>query len=101
MVWTSSDTDLAQIVDGTVQLASATGKSLTLTLTYGEKSKSFDFIINKKNSGVEDLNANPIISERYFDLHGIEVVNPSKGNIYIVKTVYQDGTATVDKKLVK
>ncbi len=98
MTWSASDTDLAQIQDGNVILADATDKPLTLTLTYGNKTKSFDFVINKKSSGINDIFANPVVSRRYYDLRGIEVVNPSAGAIYIVKTVYQDGSSTTIKE---
>jgi len=51
--------------------------------------------------GVGMLSAvSPVVSERYFDVSGVEVLNPSTG-LYIKRTVYADGSLTVEKKIIK
>lgn len=53
-------------------------------------------------SGVKEIeaSASDIVSTRYFSISGVEVKNPSKG-IYVVTTVYADGTVKNTKAVLR
>lgn len=51
---------------------------------------------------VDYLNANdPVVSTRYYNLHGVEIVKPTENGIYIKQSVLQSGKVVVNKEYVK
>ncbi|HOG05798.1 MAG TPA: InlB B-repeat-containing protein [Paludibacter sp.] len=51
---------------------------------------------------VDYLNANdPVVSTRYYNLHGVEIVKPTENGIYIKQSVLQSGKVIVSKEYVK
>ena len=51
---------------------------------------------------VDYLNANdPVVSTRYYNLHGVEIVKPTENGIYIKQSVLQSGKVVVSKEYVK
>ena len=98
--WTASDPELAVISGGTVSLAAADNRKLTLSCTDGDRVKTFDFTINTQ-SGVDVVEIREIIERAYFTTDGIPVRNPEKGTVCVVVTRYADGTAETVKAVIR
>ena len=70
---------------------------------YGcQAEKEFKLVITKL-TGISDVLDNGKVAETrtFYNLEGVEVVNPEAGQFYIVKTKYTDGTESVSKVLLK
>ena len=53
-------------------------------------------------SGIDDVEAaGEAVSVEYFDLTGRQVAKPAANTLYVVRTVYSDGTVVTAKQLVK
>lgn len=78
----------------------ASGKVL-LTCTYKGMSKSYALNVNYTEvSGIDESFAGKEVkSTQLIDLQGRTVREPEAGAIYIVKTVYTDGTMKIEKKI--
>lgn len=59
--------------------------------------------INITSSGIEDAIAaeREAVSREYYDMSGRRVSTPAASSLYIVKTVYSDGSVTTEKRLMK
>lgn len=81
-------------------IPTASGKVL-LTCTYKGMSKNFTLDVNyTATSGLdEQFSGKEIKSTQLIDLQGRTVVEPEAGVVYIVKTVYTDGTMKIEKKI--
>lgn len=80
--WTSSDEEVATVADGVVT-AVALGNA-TITLTVGNVSATCEVNVSLQ-SGISEMttdNAAP----RYFNMQGIEIANPEKGQMVIVRS---------------
>lgn len=56
-------------------------------------------LYEKDSSGIElNESQNEIILTEYYDIHGVRVINPSKG-IVIKRTVYNDGNEKLEKQI--
>ncbi len=56
----------------------------------------------KLAGAVDYLDANdPVVSTRYYNLHGVEIVKPTENGIYIKQSVLQSGKVVVNKEYVK
>ena len=88
-----------KIEDGKA-VPAASGKVL-LTCTYKGMSKNYELNVNYTGtSGVDESFAGKEIkSTQLIDLQGRTVVEPEAGVVYIVKTVYTDGTMKIEKKI--
>ena len=98
--WRASDPELAVISDGTVSLAAASNRKLTLSCTDGDRVKTFDFTINTQ-SGVDVVEMREIIERAYFTTDGIPVRNPEKGTVCVIVTRYADGTTETVKAVIR
>lgn len=108
----------SSVEESTLEGASATGKDLSHTFT-GLSNRTYTYTIkgySAKNeltiyhtgqfdvatSGIDDLEAAAeVVSVEYFDLTGRQVTNPAADTLYVVRTVYADGTVKTEKQLVK
>ena len=55
------------------------------------------YVINPRESGVSEVAADAeLVSKKYYDLNGLEVKDPANG-IYILRSVYSDGTVKAEK----
>lgn len=92
-------TDKLTIEDGCA-LPNGNGK-IILTCTYKNVTKNFLISVNGVDTGVGSIDASKDVkSVTYIDLNGQSTLNPVSGQVYIVRTVYNDGTINVAKKLV-
>lgn len=98
--WSVSDSGLAAISDGKVEIYPASGKKLTLECSDGDRTKCFDFIV-KKQAGVDTVEVREIAERSYFTLDGIRLYNPEKGSVCVVVTRYADGTVETEKAVVR
>lgn len=59
--------------------------------------------INLSSSGIEDAVAaeREAVSREYYDMSGRRVSTPAASSLYIVKTVYSDGSVTTEKRVMK
>ncbi len=104
LVWTSSDN--IQFVDSEPGLAVPveTGDAWVKVASPDNKwEKTINLVVKTKTSSIDDsiADAKDVISVTYYDLQGRQVVNPADGGIYVVRTVYADGTVSVEKTVVK
>ena len=94
--WNKIELDLSHLVGETVQL-----RWVAQVINY-----AYVFIDNisfDEKSGVQNVNidANDIVSCTFYDTLGREVTNPQHGVLYLVKTVYSDGSVKASKILIK
>ena len=96
--WTVSDN--LSISEGKVY-AKAAGPA-TITKTTGKFSRTYNLVVAEV-TGVSDVTASKAIAARYYyNLNGIRVAEkPSDAGVYIMQTVYTDGTTSAAKVLVK
>lgn len=75
--------------------------NLKLTCTYKGIPKNFLITVNGIDNGVDGIDAGKEVkSISYIGLDGQITADPVSGQVYIVRTVFTDGTMTVAKKLV-
>ena len=96
--WTVSDN--LSISEGKVY-AKAAGPA-TITKTTGKFSRTYNLVVAEV-TGVSDVTASKAIAARYYyNLNGIRFAEkPSDAGVYIMQTVYTDGTTSAAKVLVK
>lgn len=80
--WSTSNPDVATIDNGTVT-AVANG-TCTITLTVGEASATCAVTVAIE-SGVADINIDSNSPVRYFNMQGVEIANPAKGQMVIIR----------------
>lgn len=80
--WTSSDESVATVEDGVVT-AVALGNA-TITLTVGSVSATCEVNVSLQ-SGINEISTDNV-APRYFNMQGIEIANPEKGQPVIVRT---------------
>lgn len=89
----------AFVFDGGRAIPRAKG-DVILTCTHKGMSKNFFLTVNGTTSSVdEEVATSEILSVEYIDLQGRRVAEPQRGEVYIVKTTYVDGTSSVAKKI--
>ena len=100
-VWTSSPN--LEINGNDVTLKNTTSpEAATLTLTVGKLTRTYDLVIARQVTGVDANLAGKAVAKRtYYNVSGIEVVNPTKGQILIEKVTYTDGTTSARKVVYK
>lgn len=81
--WSSSDESVATVDNGTVT-AVADG-TCTITLTVGNLKAECQVNVAIQ-SGVTDINIDNNADVRYFNLQGIEITNPAKGQMVIIRS---------------
>lgn len=96
--WTVSDN--LSISEGKVY-AKAAGPA-TITKTTGKFSRTYNLVVAEV-TGVSDVTASKAIAARYYyNLNGIRFAEkPSDAGVYIMQTIYTDGTTSAAKVLVK
>lgn len=101
-VWTSLHPDVIT-VDGTTATPKGTGQAvIQCSDKDGKHTKQFILTVDATQSSIDDLFAGKEVkSVMYIDLSGRQVETPAPGNIYVVRTLYTDGTIQVSKMLVK
>ncbi len=53
------------------------------------------------NTGVDQIDGKEVKERVYYSTNGLLLLNPAPGQMVIVKTIYTDGTATVERKLMR
>lgn len=101
--WSSSDNLL---LDGNnVRLNNeSVGEKATLTLTAGDLSRSYELVLNRDASGISLVPGatSKAVSRTLYDTTGRKVEGQvGAGSVLIEKTVYEDGTSTTRKIVVK
>lgn len=62
----------------------------------------FSLTLIKEIAGVEGIESNTTaVSSRFYGIDGVEVLNPAKGSIVIEKTLMDNGSVKVSKKVVR
>ena len=79
--WSTSDESVATVADGLVTLV-ADGNA-TITAKCGEFTVTCSVIVDSTNVGIEAIEAGDDVKARYFNLQGIEVINPAEGRMVI------------------
>ncbi len=79
--WSTSDESVATVADGLVTLV-ADGNA-TITAKCGEFTVTCSVIVDSTNVGIEAIEAGDDVKARYFNLQGIEVINPAEGQMVI------------------
>ena len=89
-------------IDGGRAVPTASGKVM-LTCLYKGFKKDFTVVVDyKEQSSVEESFAGKEVKEVVLiDLQGRAVVTPEPGQVYIMRTVFTDGTMKVEKKIAK
>ncbi len=89
-------------IDGGRAVPTASGKVM-LTCLYKGFKKDFTVVVDyKEQSYVEESFAGKEVKEVVLiDLQGRAVVTPEPGQVYIMRTVFTDGTMKVEKKIAK
>ncbi len=89
-------------IDGGRAVPTASGK-VKLTCLYKGFKKDFTVVVDyKEQSSVEESFAGKEVKEVVLiDLQGRAVVTPEPGQVYIMRTVFTDGTMKVEKKIAK
>ncbi len=87
---------------GKITINSTGNYTITLTRTGGGAVNLKNMILTPSiNTSIDFINDGAtLLSEKYFTLQGVEISEPVFG-IYIVKRIYDNGTVTIDKKIVK
>lgn len=100
-VWTSSPN--LEINGNDVTLKNTTSpEAATLTLTVGKLTRTYNLVIARQVTGVDTNLAGKAVAKRtYYNVSGIEVVNPANGQILIEKVTYSDGTTSARKVVYK
>lgn len=100
--WSSDCADLA--IQGSEATFSKTfsGK-IVLTAKAGDLSKTYELVANNAQSGVSDITADDtdIVSRRWYNAAGIEVLDPVPGTFYLVRELHADGRTTVAKRVAR
>ena len=96
--WTVSDN--LSISDGKVY-AKVTG-SATITKTTGKFTRTYNIMVAEP-TGVSEVTTSKAIAARYYySVNGVRFAEkPSNAGVYIMQTVYTDGTTSASKVLVK
>ena len=77
-------------------------RSATLTLTVGKLTRTYNLVLARQSTGVDSNLAGKAVAKRtYYNVSGMQVVNPAKGQILIEKVTYTDGTTTARKVVYK
>jgi hypothetical protein len=102
-VWTASS-NLA--IDGnTVTLKNSLSvEEATLTLTVGDRTRTYNLTLNRKPSGVNELNneGKTVLRRVYYSLDGSVISgNPESNTVVIERIEYTDGTCTTRKYVAK
>ena len=101
VVWTANIP--AIVFDGDkAKFTEAYNGAFTVTKSAGDLSAVYE-LSGAFQSGVDDITADDIVSETYFNAAGIEVAKPAvaDGSVYIVVLKHSDGSTTVVKKVSK
>ena len=61
---------------------------------YIEKNSNTTLINSPVVTAVDDINASEVVSVKYYNLMGVEVMNPAAGEIVIARKQYANGTST-------
>lgn len=82
-----------------VKLGPAT---ITVKTSDGKLSRTFHVTVNDVTGvGEQGIDEPVVISRTYYDLQGVELINPAPGTMVIIRIVYADGTATTTKAVVR
>ena len=107
--WTAIDpaTGIAStaltIKDGVAKPMADANVLLTVASKDGKFHKDFILVLKpSQSSNIDtDFSGKEIREVIYFDLQGRQTVQPQAGQVYIVRTVYTDGSMQVTKALVR
>lgn len=108
-VWTATDpatgaTSSAIVIkDGIAKPVADANVTLTVTSANGMLHKDFVLVLKPSQSSNIDIDFSGKTVERvtFIDLQGRETTEPVSGQVYIVRTVYTDGTMQVTKAVVR
>lgn len=77
----------------------AVGKA-RLYCEYKGMTKSFDLNVTAATTGLDEIfGGKDVKSVEYIDMQGNRAAVPTAGQVYVVRTVYSDGTISVEKKM--
>lgn len=99
LVW-SALPDVITFSENNATVNKGVQKEVVLTATCGEASKQITISLDSPSS-VDELNADNIVEEAWYDLNGLRVARPESydGKVYIVVRLYNDGTTKASKIL--
>ncbi len=73
-------------------------KTVTVSVPSTSCNEQIEVTLERSTSGIDDMKASTLISQRYFDLQGREISqHDTHRQIYIVKSVWSDGRVTTNK----
>lgn len=96
ITWTASE---HFVIEGNDVIPVKVGKG-TLTVTADDLTKTYSVNVTKANSIDETMGMKECISRTYYTVSGMLISKPSKG-IYIVKSLYDDGTEEISKVIIE
>lgn len=82
--WTSSDDAVANVEDGKITAVAAGEATITAKLGDNEATCAVT-VKSDSQSGIENVAIDTNAPARYFNLQGIEITNPAKGQVVIVR----------------
>lgn len=103
VTWTSSD-NISISEDGVAETLKAGDAWVKATAEVDGTTleKTIPLKIVEASSGVSSLTAGKVCTGKvYYSVSGVEVVAPTVGTLYIVKSIYDDGSITVEKQYYK
>lgn len=103
VTWTASD-NIRLEADGTaIPIGIGAGwVKATASVDGRVLEKAINLTISKITDGISSVSAGKTcVSRKYYLLNGMEVKSPSKGQVYIVKEIYDDGTQSSKKTVEK
>lgn len=76
--------------------------AITVKTSDGKYVRTFPVTVNKV-TGVDQsgIDGPAVVSRTYYDMQGVELVNPVAGTMVIIRTVYADGTSTTVKAVAR
>ncbi len=83
-------------IDGSNAIVTGNGTG-TLTATCGDFSRTFTFACSDGQGGVEIIAEGELTDVRWYNLNGLEIKNPSKGDIVIMSGINAQGKRIVRK----
>jgi hypothetical protein len=90
-------------IDGTTASPKEHGDVVLVATTPDNYCRTFRLSLAPEKSGVKgtDLSGKAVSSVVYVDLQGRVIANPTRGNVYVVRTNYVDGTYSIAKMVAK
>lgn len=99
VIWSITPSDAAVLSDNSVLLKKGYIGTIMLTATLGTKGKTHTLKVQADGSGVDTPECGALVEELYFDATGCRVIEPLRGEVYIVMRRYADGSVKTFREL--